>query len=86
MGELKYKDGPHLMIPDFNYPWNLSYENPIIGFIHNPNGLCGFNIIISDGQQSDLPITTKLGGGKANFREVKINPVDAIVKRVLIWG
>jgi hypothetical protein len=33
-----------------------------------------------------LPINTDNGGGRANFREVKINPVDAIVKRVVIFG
>jgi hypothetical protein len=33
-----------------------------------------------------LPINTGFGGGSANYREVKINPIDAIVKRVVIFG
>ena len=64
--ELNFKDGPTVypLSPSFQYPQNLSYDNYIVGFIHNPTGLGvypngGVNIIMSNGDRSNLPFNRK---------------------------
>ena len=91
-GELKFKDGPHLLdhytkYPDFEYPSKdkLDFENHIIGFVHNTSSgdYNGVNIIMSNGERSQLP---QLRNGANNWSDVKINPVGAEVKRIVMWG
>ena len=84
---LKFKDGPHVLnknhkVPDFEFPKKeeLSYDDHIVGFMQKPGDWNGFNIIMSYGEKSNLP-----EGGK-NLTEVKINPVAAIVKKIVMWG
>jgi hypothetical protein len=55
----RFKDGPHVIneriqVPSFQYPQQPSYDNPIVGFMHNPAGNNGLNVIMSDGSRSNL--------------------------------
>ena len=56
----KLKDSPHvddskIKVADFQYPINPTFDNPIIGFIHNPtNDWNGLNVIMSNGDKSNL--------------------------------
>lgn len=56
----KFKDSAHcddskIQVPDFQYPPNPSFDNPIVGFIHNPTGYVnGLNVIMSNGDKSNL--------------------------------
>ena len=79
----------HPLLTYFQYPQNLSYDNYIVGFMHNPvlpddyhNG--GVNIIMSNGDRSNLPLYRQEGGKE--WTEVRINPVGAVVKRVVMRG
>ena len=44
-----------LLSREFQYPIQPSYENDIIGFMHNPTGMHGINIILRNGDTSNLP-------------------------------
>lgn len=66
---MKTKLGPHLQDKDhkqpdyfFPSPDEMSFDNPIVGFIHKFGAWSGVNVIMKDGRQSDLPL--KNGGGK----------------------
>ena len=92
IGVLKFKDGPHLddlciREPDFQYPAkdNLDFDNHIIGFAHNPKSgpYSGVNIIMSNGDRTQLP---QQRDGVNDWSDVKINPVDAEVKRIVMRG
>ena len=50
-----------------------------MGFIHNPKGWKGMNVIMSDGSKSQLPMG-------ANYSEVKVQPEGAVVKRIVVFG
>lgn len=47
-------DASHTSEKDYEFPLreSLKYENSIIGFIHNPKGWKGMNVIMSDGTKS----------------------------------
>jgi hypothetical protein len=88
--ELKVREGPHLQdkdqkIPDFEFPSKdkLEYENNIIGFMQNPGSWNGVNVIMSDGLGSDLPYKNS---NEKTYSEVKINPPEAVVRKVIMWG
>lgn len=74
-------DPSHTLEKDYEFPAKeaLNYDNQIVGFIHNPKGWKGMNIIMSDGTKSQLPMG-------ANYSEVKIQPEGAIVKRIVVFG
>ncbi len=83
----KFKDGPHLIDEkikehDFQFPLQPSYDNPIVGFMHISSGLNGLDIIMSNGQKSNLAQISNNGG--KNWEEARINPIGAVVKRVVI--
>lgn len=90
--EVKFKNGPHLQNhghkePDFFYPKkeDLNYDNYIVGFVHNSkaNQFRGVNVIMSNGEQSDLPL---LYNGGTDYETVLMDPPDAVVKRVVMRG
>ena len=52
----KFRDGPNVFntdvkAPNFEFPAKkqLSYDNPIVGFVHIPNDATLFNVIMKDG-------------------------------------
>jgi len=49
--------------------------------MHNPVGRNGLNVIMSDGNISNLPLKGVSGGN--NWQEVRIKPVGAVVKKVV---
>ena len=74
-------DPSHTCEKDYEFPTKetLSFDNQIVGFIHNPKGWKGMNVIMSDGSKSQLPMG-------ANYSEVKVQPEGAIVKRIVVFG
>ena len=86
----KIRDGPHLQDKDFkakNFcfpPENqMRFDNPVVGFIHKPGRWCGVNVIMKDGQQSQLPLNILEGQG---YSKVLIWPQNAQVRRVVMKG
>lgn len=78
-GKVKEKNR---IFPDTN---KISYENFIIGFQQKyteSNYFHGINIIMSDGQRSKYPLYDK----QKLWSDVKINPVGAIVRKVIVFG
>jgi len=61
----------------------LSFENPIVGFVQKPGIWSGVNVIMRDGTHSTLPL--KLNGGKG-YSTVYIKPEGAVVKRIVMKG
>lgn len=57
----------------------MDYNNPIVGFCNNPGGSY-FNVITHDNAVSDLPF------GQCQSKQVRIDPVGAVVKRVVLFG
>lgn len=70
---------------DFQYPSNqqLSFDNPIVGFVHKPGNWCGVNIIMANGAHSELPLNIQ--GGKG-YSIVYIDPQNTRVHRVVMKG
>jgi hypothetical protein len=86
LNKLTLRDSPHIqdnivLVHDFEFPNknDLSYTNHIIGFVARKSAQCGVNVIMSNNQRSALPQDHL-------YQEVKINPADAVVKRVVMWG
>jgi hypothetical protein len=72
------RDSPHLQdtdhkSKDFHFPplKDLRFDNPIVGFVHKPGNWCGVNIIMKQGQYSELPL--KVNGGRG-YSTVYIKP------------
>lgn len=79
------KDSPTLrpLSREYQFPKEPSYDNPIIGFIHVPGYVWTINIIMSNGEQSNLPIREEY---REDYEEVRINPADAAVKKVVVYS
>ena len=60
----------------------MSYDNPIVGFVHKFGAWSGVNVILKDGRQSNLPL--KNGGGKG-YQSSTI-PLNTHVKTVMMKG
>ena len=81
--QLKTRDSPRLtddlQLHDFFYPAQnqLNYNNHVIGFDCNAGNL-EFNLIMSNNQKSEAQM-------KYEPTEVRINPADGIVKRVVMF-
>jgi len=47
-------DPSHTSEKDYEFPLKdaLNFENSIVGFMHNPKGWKGLNVIMSDGTKS----------------------------------
>lgn len=90
---LKLRDSKHLIqgtekVKDHFYPPSpkLSYENNIVGFIHKftkPNWFHGVNVIMSNGDQSDVP---PYDGKHDGWQSVRIRPEGAQVRKVVMYG
>ena len=85
----KTKEGPHLQDynhqkKDFEFPDKelLYYNYHIIGFICAPGSdWFGANFILSNEKKSDLPLNFF-----GSYQEVRIKPVGAVVRRVIMFG
>jgi len=70
---------------DFIYPSNMSFANPIVGFQHRPSepNCQGFNIILEDGQKSNLLPYDK----KPQFWQTcLVNPPGAVVRKAVLYS
>ena len=87
-----FRDSPHLT-PDqssicdkpafvFPPPDKLSFDNPVVGFMHRPGMPLGLNVIMKDGTKSEMAYRCR---PEKEFEEVKLKP-DDIVSKVVMWG
>lgn len=90
MLKLRLRDGPHLQdtehkVKDFQYPATnqMRFDNPIVGFVHKPGNWCGVNVILKNGQHSELPLKVNNGRG---YAAVYMNKQDTHVSRVVMKG
>jgi hypothetical protein len=86
LANLKIRMSPHISesnirVPDFQFPAQdkLDWNNPIVGFTNNDGGAF-FNVIMKDGSRS------RLNFGQYCQDEHRINPVGAVVRRVVLFG
>jgi len=70
----------------YKYPLQVDYNKHIVGFVHKPGDgyWNGVNYIMSDGSRSDL--RQDANNSNKPWQEVKINPVGAEVRRVVMYG
>lgn len=69
-------------VQDFHFPKaeHLIYDNFVVGFVQRSGGSQGMNVIMKNGQKSDLP----LNSSKGNWTEVRIEPANAITRKVVV--
>ena len=66
---------------DFQFPSNLSYENPLVGAVQEKGFPYGMNFIMRDGTTSELPYRIR---PEFFYTEVRI-PQDSSVSKVFVW-
>ena len=68
---------------DFTHPSldQLSFDNYIVGLLQATNNAFGFNVLMSNGNNSKLPLTT---WGESSYTEVRINPPNAKVRKIIL--
>ena len=61
----------------------LSYDNPLVGFVQKSGSNWGMNYVLADGASSALPFKI---APESDFSEVRLEPADVFVHIVKIWG
>ena len=71
-----------VQVSNFEFPKCLSYDNPLVGFVHKTGGTPGFNFVTKTGKKSQLPYTM-YGNPESSYTTVT---TEEPISKVEMWG